>query len=622
MKKISPPLPTYSYRRFLPKMGLSILAMFFLYLNVIAQPEANIIIQPSATITSLNANFTVNVRVDFITPPASSSVDGVEIRLNFDNTKLQVVSITKPVSSIFVTEIVPLADLATINANGQINYAAVASSNFPNSDFDFLAITFNAIAGTGTSTSLVYTPVLTDAQRLGSSILENIANGSVTINSCTTPPTASISASSGATTCNSQPVRLFLNSATNVGPYSLVINGTTYNGVSAGTGVEFATVPFPTYKIWPSNPTPIAPQNNDSAPIEVGTKIRSSQTGFIKGIRFYNGYPTPGGIYRAKLWNGTTLAGSVDFPAISGVGWKEVLFASPILIAANTTYIASVYSSQGNYAVSDGYFTSSVVNGPLTAPRDNDFGPNGLYHVGEGMPNTPYMQSNYWVDVIFQSNTNTFNLTSVTDAGGCANVGSLQTVNVLSVDCATLPVTLVNLSASPGSTKVTVRWTTSSEINNRGFDVERSIDGNNWIKVGFVNGAGTSNAPISYSYLDQNLEPRKYYYRLKQIDIDDRYRYSAIVSASLVGKADFSLGQNYPNPVNNQTTIQYMLPRAEKVIISLFDMSGRVVKTLVNGSKEAGNHAINVYTGTLSKGVYYYKMQAGDFTDVKKLTIQ
>jgi hypothetical protein len=51
-------------------------------------------------------------------------------------------------------------------------------------------------------------------------------------------------------------------------------------------------------------------------------------------------------------------------------------------------------------------------------------------------------------------------------------------------------------------------------------------------------------------------------------------------------------------------------------------MSGRVVKTLVNGSKEAGNHAINVYTGTLSKGVYYYKMQAGDFTDVKKLTIQ
>lgn len=621
MKTISPPPPSNGLRLRPGKLGLTMLAMFFLYMNAMAQNSANFIVSPASTTTMMGGSFTVNVRVDFTTPPASSSVDAAEVHFGFDKTKLQVTGITKPASTLLPNEAIGLESLATINNNGQVNYAAFTFSNFPSTDFDLLAITFNVIGGTGTNTPLTYLAG-TDLQRTGNSILGSAINGTVTINSCATPPTATISASGGASVCNSQPVRLFLNSATGTGPYSLVVNGTTYSGVQAGSGTEFATIPFPTYKIWPTNPTPFVGQNNDGVPIEVGTKIRSTETGFIKGIRFYNGFPAPGGTYKAKLWSGTTLVASVNIPSVAGIGWKEVMFTSPVQIAANATYIATVYSSEGNYAVTDGYFNNAAVNGPLSAPKDGDFGPNGVYSVGEGVPTQSYLQSNYWVDVIFTSNTNSFALTSVTDATGCTNTGALQTVNVLSVDCSTLPVTLLNLSASPGSSKVTVKWTTSSEINNRGFDVERSNDGNSWTKVGFVAGAGTSNAPINYSFVDQNVEQRKYYYRLRQIDIDDRYRYSAIVSASLTGRGEFSLGQNYPNPVYNQTTIQFMLPRAEKVNISLYDMSGRVVKTLVNGSKEAGNHAINVYTGTLSKGVYYYKMQAGDFSDVKKLTIQ
>ena len=188
--------------------------------------------------------------------------------------------------------------------------------------------------------------------------------------------------------------------------------------------------------------------------------------------------------------------------------------------------------------------------------------------------------------------------------------------------CSSLPVTLVNLSASPGERKVTLRWSTSSESNNRGFDVQRSIDDVNWTTIAFVAGVGNSSTITNYSYVDDNLESRKYYYRLNQTDIDAHSKYSVIVSAVIRNNRDYTLGQNYPNPFANETTIQFTIAKAGQVNISLFDINGRTVRVLVNGSREAGTHAISFYTGNLVKGVYYYRIQAGDFTDVKKLTIQ
>ena len=82
-----------------------------------------------------------------------------------------------------------------------------------------------------------------------------------------------------------------------------------------------------------------------------------------------------------------------------------------------------------------------------------------------------------------------------------------------------------------------------------------------------------------------------------------------------------SLGQNYPNPFENETNIPFTLWRAEKVNLTLFDVNGRMVKVLVNASKEAGKHTVSITAGSLSKGIYFYRIQAGDFTDVKKLII-
>ena len=83
----------------------------------------------------------------------------------------------------------------------------------------------------------------------------------------------------------------------------------------------------------------------------------------------------------------------------------------------------------------------------------------------------------------------------------------------------------------------------------------------------------------------------------------------------------YSLSQNYPNPFNKGTDIRYTLYRAENVNLSLFDMNGRFVKVLVNASKDAGQHSVHLDAGSLAKGIYFYKIQAGDFTQVKKLII-
>jgi hypothetical protein len=83
----------------------------------------------------------------------------------------------------------------------------------------------------------------------------------------------------------------------------------------------------------------------------------------------------------------------------------------------------------------------------------------------------------------------------------------------------------------------------------------------------------------------------------------------------------YSLGQNYPNPFTKRTNIPFTLPRAERVNLVLYDVSGRIVKVLVNASKDAGIHNVNFNGGSLAKGIYFYKIQAGEFSEIKKLTV-
>jgi hypothetical protein len=91
---------------------------------------------------------------------------------------------------------------------------------------------------------------------------------------------------------------------------------------------------------------------------------------------------------------------------------------------------------------------------------------------------------------------------------------------------------------------------------------------------------------------------------------------------SLPGNEGYKLEQNYPNPFNNTTTISYTLPVSVGVTISIIDMYGRLVKLVENGQRNAGKHTVSVSTSGLTKGVYFYRLQAGTFTETKRMIVE
>jgi hypothetical protein len=618
-----------SLKRNMQRKAIALLVILaFVQLKALAQPATSILISPASSVVTLGQSFTVNVRVDVAT---TGSVNAVEIRLNFNTTMLQVTNITKPSSALFTTETIPLpADYTGINGSGSIVYAAGIPAGSTSADFNILAITFNTIqAGTTPLTFDITAPGVTRAV-LGATVVAGPpvnapVNGSVNITTCTVP-TATIS---NTLTCNGQQFSLNLASATGVSPFDLVINGTTYDDVTVGS--EITTFTPPTNSIWSG----AAPSSNDEvdASVTLGMKFQSSVAGFVKGVRFFT-HSTPSGTYRANLWattgpNAGNSIASATFSSVTGDSWNQVLFPAPVQIQANTTYIVSYHTASGAYTSTGNGLAGSVTNGPLTALASNGgpWGPNGVYSYGANptFPSNTFGNTNYWVDLLFTPATFTFNLTSITDGSGCNITGSpIQALNVVSADCGTLPVTLLGLSAAPkNNNSVLLSWTTATEIDNRGFEIQRSQPNGSWEGIGYVNGAGNSNNLINYTYTDKNLFPQVYNYRLKQEDIDGKYRYSMVVSVTLNGTAEYKLGQNYPNPFRDETTIQYTLPAREKVTLTIFDMNGRVSKVLINGvSRDKGTHAVNFFSNTLPAGMYYYRIEAGSFIQTRKMVIR
>jgi Secretion system C-terminal sorting domain len=187
----------------------------------------------------------------------------------------------------------------------------------------------------------------------------------------------------------------------------------------------------------------------------------------------------------------------------------------------------------------------------------------------------------------------------------------------------TLPVELKNFSAVINNNKVNLKWATATEVNNYGFEIERyalSAERKAFEKIGFVQGAGNSNSPNNYSFVDANPLSGDVEYRLKLIDNDGAFKYSSIVTLNSL-PAKYELFQNYPNPFNPTTTIKYSLPKAQHVTLKLYDELGKEVSTLVNENKEIGSYSVTFNGEGFPSGIYYYRLTSGEFTEVKKLML-
>jgi len=176
-----------------------------------------------------------------------------------------------------------------------------------------------------------------------------------------------------------------------------------------------------------------------------------------------------------------------------------------------------------------------------------------------------------------------------------------------------LPVELTNFTHTIIRNNVNLIWSTSNELNNSGFYIERKSEFAEWISLGFVSGNGTTNNVSNYSFTDRNLESGNFSYRLKQVDFNGEYSYYYLSSDVNIGTpAKFSLSQNYPNPFNPSTKINYEIPVDANVSLKLYDISGKEVFSLVNEFKSAGYHTVSFNGTGLSSGTYFYRITTFD----------
>lgn len=188
-----------------------------------------------------------------------------------------------------------------------------------------------------------------------------------------------------------------------------------------------------------------------------------------------------------------------------------------------------------------------------------------------------------------------------------------------------LPVSIISFTSATTQRNVTLSWITEWELNNKGFDVERASvkqgEVDQWQKVAFVTGNGSTNNQVSYSYNDTKLPKGEFKYRLKQIDYNGNYEYFALGKIVAIAPPNkFSMGQNYPNPGNPKTKIDYELPFNAMVRIIIYNMLGEEVSTIVNEQKDAGYYSAEFNGSNLASGVYFYRIIANDISSSTNAT--
>jgi hypothetical protein len=193
-----------------------------------------------------------------------------------------------------------------------------------------------------------------------------------------------------------------------------------------------------------------------------------------------------------------------------------------------------------------------------------------------------------------------------------------------------LPVSLSSFTSGVNKRNVTLMWVTEWELNNSGFEIERAnvtlsgVEG--WKTISFIAGHGTSNVANGYMYKDENLKTGNYQYRLKQIDYNGNFEYFSLESdVSIDPPGNFEMSQNYPNPSNPNSKINFEMPVNGKVIIKVYDITGREVITLLDETREADYYTVEFNGSNIASGIYFYRIvvtgEGKSFTKTLKMSL-
>jgi Secretion system C-terminal sorting domain len=254
--------------------------------------------------------------------------------------------------------------------------------------------------------------------------------------------------------------------------------------------------------------------------------------------------------------------------------------------------------------------TPMIVVKLMLSTNTTSFSTTDLNLLWRNGPTNPYTKINAYIG--------TMN-TEVTDPNN-------HSINCDPLICTPLPVELASFTAGVTRNNVTLNWSTATETNNQGFDIERKLaSATDWTRIGNVAGNGTTTEQKNYTYSDR-ANTGTYNYRLKQIDLNGNFTYHSLTSDVEVGVPSvYNLSQNYPNPFNPSTKVDYDLPYDGKVSIILYDISGREVANLVNDVKTAGYYTLQFNASNLASGLYFYRITAqgsnNNFVQTKKMVL-
>ena len=198
-------------------------------------------------------------------------------------------------------------------------------------------------------------------------------------------------------------------------------------------------------------------------------------------------------------------------------------------------------------------------------------------------------------------------------------------------------IVLSSFYAEVGQDGILTCWTTETEPNNAGFNVYRSTEENgNYIKINdsLIPAQGDATTGASYSYVDKPEQSGDYFYKLQSVSLTGATSFHGPIFVGLTSvdlkksavPENYSLSQNYPNPFNPETTIEFGLPKAGFVEITIYDINGRLVRKLVSEQISAGNHIVkwnaNDESGNrLTSGIYYYRMKVSDYQQTQKMIL-
>jgi len=185
-----------------------------------------------------------------------------------------------------------------------------------------------------------------------------------------------------------------------------------------------------------------------------------------------------------------------------------------------------------------------------------------------------------------------------------------------------LPVELISFKVEIQNTFAILKWSTSSEINNYGFEVQRKKigDKSDYVNISFLSGKNNSNVKREYFFVDKNLSNGTYIYRLKQIDCDGNFSFYESYPIEIKNQTPLIIDA-YPNPFNFATTIKFSA--SDKVIdkIDLYDSNGRKIRTILENFILDGNKDIRLNLDGLASGFYYLRAEIEGERIVKKICL-